>query len=234
MKALPPRPYDTAQLSLGKVDKYGCVSVDTNHYSVPDHLVGQTVEVRAYADELRLHARFGAGELLARHTRLRTRHQWVIELDHFLPTLRRKPGALPGSAAWKQAEPRLRDFHERHFATRPRRFVDLLIWARDEGAKLTDLIATADRLLALRPHLPVDPDAIRASLREQWARPRAVSELAERVRGEDQGTVPATAPLSVPSTAPASAPSSDVINTIANAQLAQLQQLLFHSSTTPS
>jgi len=220
MKALPPRPYDTAEISTGRVDKYGCVSVDTNHYSVPDEWVGRFVEVRAYAAEVRFYSRHGEAKLLARHDRLRARHQWVIELDHFLPTLRRKPGALLGSAAWKQAEPRLKSFFERHFAGRPRAFVDLLLWARDHDAELSDLIASADRLLSLRPHLPVDADAIRADVRARTQQ-----------QSGGQGAMPDSAPLFSPDPAPASAPLSDTIAAMANAQLAGLQQLFSHPST---
>ncbi len=42
MKALPPRPYDTADVRACRVDKYGCVRVDNNGYSVPDDQVGWT------------------------------------------------------------------------------------------------------------------------------------------------------------------------------------------------
>lgn len=222
MKALPPRPYDTAEITTGRVDKYGCVSVDTNHYSVPDEWVGRSVEVRAYAAEIQFYTRHGEAKLLARHDRLRTRHQWVIELDHFLPTLRRKPGALLGSAAWKQAEPRLKGFYERHFEGRPRAFVDLLLWARDHDAELADLITTAEHLLTLRPHLPVDADAIRVSIRART-----------QVQGKDAGAMPDSAPLFHPDSAPADAPQSATIDAMAQAQLAGLQNLFSHPSTTP-
>lgn len=214
MKALPQRPYDTAEVSLGRVDKYGCVSVDTNHYSVPDDRIGQRVEVRAYAGEVHLYEHASEPRLLARHVRLRTRYQWVIDLDHFLPTLRRKPGALLGSAAWKRAEPRLKAFFADHFADRPRAFIDLLSWARKHDATLDELSATTTELHKKRPHLPVDPDAIRANLRS---------------RGQGAGDA---VPLFNPSIAPAAARPSDLIDGFANDQLNALQNLFSSSSTT--
>jgi Transposase and inactivated derivatives len=39
LSPLPPR-YDTARISEVRADKYSCISVDANHYSVPDYLVG--------------------------------------------------------------------------------------------------------------------------------------------------------------------------------------------------
>ena len=49
------------------VDLYGFVSVDTNRYSVPERLVGQTVTVYKHFERIDIHAR---RTLVARHARL--------------------------------------------------------------------------------------------------------------------------------------------------------------------
>jgi len=46
---LPPR-YDTARTTEARVDRYACITVDGNHYSVPDHLVGKFVFIKIYPD----------------------------------------------------------------------------------------------------------------------------------------------------------------------------------------
>jgi hypothetical protein len=80
MKALPHRPYDTADVRSCRVDKYGCVRVDNNGYSVPDDQVGHRVEVRGYAAEIFIYERGGQRRHLAYHRRGRTQHQWFILL----------------------------------------------------------------------------------------------------------------------------------------------------------
>lgn len=224
MKALPGRPYDTADVRSCRVDKYGCVQVDNNHYSVPDDQVGRLVQVRVYVAELWITERGGARRHLAYHQRQRAQHQWLIQLDHFLPTLRRKPGALLGSRAWKTAAPALRTFHEDYFVGRTRAFIDLLLWARDEQIRLDRLEAAAAKMLAARPHLPVDPDAIKATVRADLARTR------DAEKGQGAGSV---SPACSTSFAPATAPSSAAINDHADAQLSALQNLFFTSSNTP-
>lgn len=224
MKALPGRPYDTAEVRSCRVDKYGCVQVDNNHYSVPDDQVGQLVQVRVYAADLWITEHGGAQRQLAHHKRERTQHQWFIQLDHFLPTLRKKPGALLGSRAWKTAAPALIALHESYFVGRTRAFIDLLLWARDEQIVLDQLKSAAAKMLAARPHLPVDPDAIKATVRADLARTRD----AEKGQGAGGGSLALST-----FTAPAAAPSSVAINDHANNQLAALQHLFFTPSSTP-
>lgn len=232
MKALPGRPYDTADVRSCRVDKYGCVQVDNNHYSVPDDQIGRLVQVRLYVGDLWITEQGGAHRHLACHKRERTQHQWFIQLEHFLPTLRRKPGALLGSRAWKTVAPALRTFHEDYFVGRTRAFIDLLLWARDEQIVLDQLESAAAKMLSVRPHLPVDPDAIKATVRADVARTRTAegSSAAHAEKGQGAGLAnPAfsTAP------APAAAPSSAAINDHADAQLAALQNLFFTPSNTP-
>lgn len=224
MKALPNRPYDTADVRSCRVDKYGCVRVDNNGYSVPDDQVGRRVEVRVYAAEIFIYERGGKHRRLAYHRRGRAQHQWFIQLGHFLPTLRKKPGALLGSRAWKTAGPALRSFHDDYFEGRTRAFIDLLIWARDEQIELSQLQSGAARMLAARPHLPVDPDAIKATVRADVAR----TQDAEKGQGAGDGNLAPPTFL-----APAAAPSSNAINDRADAQLSALQNLFFTPSNTP-
>jgi len=60
------------------------VSFDTNRYSVPFSLIGQTVEVEAPDDQVRI---FHRGALVATHPRLAGHHQFHILPEH-------GPGAL--------------------------------------------------------------------------------------------------------------------------------------------
>jgi len=93
--------FDLAEISFPRVDGLGCVRVRTNLYSVPAQ-VGKTVEVRLYASYVEVR---DEGHCIARHERSYERNQQVLDLEHYLDVLERKPGALVGSkplAAWRQ------------------------------------------------------------------------------------------------------------------------------------
>ena len=93
--------FDLADISFPRVDGLGCVRVRTNLYSAPVD-VGRTVEVRLYPSCVEI---WNEGRCLARHERCYERHQQVLDLEHYLDVLERKPGALIGSkplAAWRQ------------------------------------------------------------------------------------------------------------------------------------
>src|SRR5208282_2332113 len=79
----------------------GCVRVRTNLYSTAAE-PGKTVEVRLYPSSVEVR---DAGRCIARHQRCYQRQQQVLDLEHYLDVLERKPGALIGSkplAAWRQ------------------------------------------------------------------------------------------------------------------------------------
>jgi transposase len=93
--------FELAEISFPRVDGLGCVRVRTNLYSVPAE-VGKTIEVRLYASWVEVR---DEGHCIARHERCYERNQQVLELEHYLDVLERKPGALAGSkplAAWRQ------------------------------------------------------------------------------------------------------------------------------------
>jgi len=67
-----------------KVDKYSTFCYGTNHYSVPDHLVSHMVEVKIYANQLKVYA---DNTPVCRHERKYGMYQWEINLEHYLKTL---------------------------------------------------------------------------------------------------------------------------------------------------
>lgn len=95
-------PFDLAEVSFPMVDGLRCVRVRTNRYSVPLK-PGTKVEARVNADSVEL---WHEGRRVARHERCFSRQQQVLDLEHYLDVLERKPGALAGSTAlaqWRQA-----------------------------------------------------------------------------------------------------------------------------------
>ena len=91
---------ELAEVAFPRVDGLGCARVRTNLYSVPAP-PGRTVEVRLYPSHVEIR---DEGRLIARHERCYERCQQVLDLEHYLDVLERKPGALIGAkalAAWR-------------------------------------------------------------------------------------------------------------------------------------
>ena len=164
MKPLPIQPFDASEVRLAKVDKYCCVRIDNNYYSVSDHLVGQYVQARVHALHIELYDR-QSEQLLATHHRRHTSHQYYMQLAHFLPTLCQKPGALLGSLAWQQADQCLQQLLRQHFdQAQPQLFIELLRWAQQHHFDYTELQQAVEHLHGCRPHLPVEPEAVKIHL----------------------------------------------------------------------
>ena len=98
---LPEQGFELADISFPRVDGLGCVRVRTNLYSAPAP-PGKTVEVRLYPSHVEVR---DEGRCIAFHERCYERHQQVLDLEHYLDVLERKPGALLGSkplASWRE------------------------------------------------------------------------------------------------------------------------------------
>lgn len=97
---LPSEDFELAEESYGRIDAKGCVPVRTNRYSTPLR-PGTQVRVRVLPSSVEI---LHQGQLVARHQRCYSRRQQVLELEHYLDVLWRKPGAFAGSkplAQWR-------------------------------------------------------------------------------------------------------------------------------------
>ncbi|GAA3573538.1 Mu transposase domain-containing protein [Snuella lapsa] len=118
---LPTKLLCSEQIQL-RVDKYATVSYKTNRYSVPDHLVGEFVQVKIMSHELWF---YHDNHKVTTHLRSYNLHEWIIKIDHYLATFKRKPGALAGSIALASSG-YLKDLYQAHFMGEPRSFIELL------------------------------------------------------------------------------------------------------------
>jgi len=119
---LPPR-YDTARIREARVDRYSTVSVDANHYSVPDHLVGEFVLVKVYPDKVLC---YHDQEKIASHQRCAGRDHWLLDINHYLKTLKFKPAALGRSSAFLQMKPELQAIYHKYYQRQERQYLKLL------------------------------------------------------------------------------------------------------------
>jgi transposase len=90
--------FDLAQTSFPTVNGLGCAKVLTNTYSVPLP-AGAQVQAKVYASVVEL---WHDGRRVARHERCYRRQQQILDLEHYLDVLYRKPGALAGSKPLEQ------------------------------------------------------------------------------------------------------------------------------------
>jgi hypothetical protein len=153
----PPR-FDCGQMDQCKVDKYSVVTHATNRYSVPDHLVGKMVDVKIYPGKL---VCYHENQRLCEHERQMGRHGWYIDLDHYLYTLKIKPGALAGSQALASAPENVKNIFSTYFSHAPKDFVELLIFLRDHEYTFDKVNEAIERLMCICPH-DISVDKVKA------------------------------------------------------------------------
>jgi transposase len=100
LRRLPEEPFDTTLTLTPRVDRFARVMVRCCQYSVPARFIGHRVRVKLSSTTVTV---FDRGTLLAQHERAIGKGVQVLELDHYLEILLRKPGALPGATALAQA-----------------------------------------------------------------------------------------------------------------------------------
>lgn len=96
---LPSRSFDPCVTEEAKVDKYQTVRYDTNRYTVPRRWAFETVTVKAYVDRLEIVAQ---GQVIAVHERSYDRGQKLLNPEHYLAVLGRRPAALDHSNVFRQ------------------------------------------------------------------------------------------------------------------------------------
>jgi len=98
LKRRPTEEFDLSDCLRCKVDDQACVRVKHNRYSTPLR-PGADAEVRVDASPVEVRWK---GELVARHVRCYQVQQEILQLDHYLGVLERKPGAMAHSKALSQ------------------------------------------------------------------------------------------------------------------------------------
>lgn len=124
-------PFDGYSEKILKVSTTCLVQYDGNRYCVPARYAGKLITLRAYADRLVF---IGGHEMVAEHSRRFGRDQSYFETWHYLPILKRKPGALRNGAPFKDwALPQSMEHIRVRYLKRPggdRDFVELLLLAQ--------------------------------------------------------------------------------------------------------
>jgi Mu transposase-like protein len=98
LHALAEEGFDLAAVYFPHVNASGCVKVLTNFYSVPVP-VGVEVQAKVHSSYVEI---WHQGECVARHERCFDRQQKILDLEHYLEALTKKPGAFAGSTPLEQ------------------------------------------------------------------------------------------------------------------------------------
>jgi hypothetical protein len=98
---LPVDAFDAATILTAKVDPRSRVCVRQAYYSVPVRYVATRLTVRLGATHVQV---LDGATIVATHERAMAKYVDVLDLDHYLEVLQRKPGALPGASALTQAK----------------------------------------------------------------------------------------------------------------------------------
>jgi len=98
LRAVVAEGFDLAAVHFPHVNASGCVRVLTNFYSAPLP-VGVEVQAKVYSAYVEI---WHQGQCVARHERCFDRQQKVLDLEHYLEALTKKPGALAGSTPLEQ------------------------------------------------------------------------------------------------------------------------------------
>ena len=199
--------FELAEESFCRVDGKGCVQVRTNFYSTP--LPPATlVRVRVFPALVEV---FHEGRVVARHERCYKARQQVLDLEHYLDVLERKPGAFAGSqplkqwreaGRWTPAHDQLWEALKRRYGSQAgtRLIIELLQLGRQLGyERLTGAIERAlslgisdaggvRHLLVAADHnhpLPPPLEIAAESLSEHYERPLPAVSLYDDLLGSD-------------------------------------------------
>jgi hypothetical protein len=132
--------FDLAEVRSCVIDGKGCVKTNSNWYSTPLRS-GTKAEARILPSVVEV---WQAGKRVAWHERSYGRGEQILNLEHYLDVLGRKPGALAGSRAlaqwrerglWTQSFDRLLERLQKRHGKQPgtREMVDLLLLGREHG-----------------------------------------------------------------------------------------------------
>jgi hypothetical protein len=139
--------FDAARMENVRVDKYSTVMIDQSHYSVPDHLVNQVIMVKIYSNQIQC---FYEGKKITEHQRLTGCHEWNLQLDHYLNTLKKKPGALASSVALQQADKKIKNIYETYYISRAKEFIELIQYLQYE-VSIEEIEQSIEELRSIHP-----------------------------------------------------------------------------------
>ena len=147
-------PYD---LKYRKVDRYSTVTFERNAYSVPESCKSEMLALKIYEDTIEI---LENEAVIATHERRFGRNECSLKIEHYLSTLRNKPGALKSSKVLKKANPCFKLLYLSHYQDKPKEFIRILGMMKEKPQK--DVVNAIQSLL--EDGIIPDYDSIRLTL----------------------------------------------------------------------
>jgi len=124
---LPTAEYCNYRLESRQVNKYSLINFDKNSYSVPETYPKKAIMLKVYPDRIEM---VDEDKVIATHVRVFGRGKYVIDITHYVETLKRKPGALANSKALQVSHTALQVLYHRYYTTRAKEFIEIVGLAR--------------------------------------------------------------------------------------------------------
>lgn len=159
---LPLASYDYAIINSYKIDKYHTICIDTNHYSVPETIHSLRVNVKIYPDKIHIYDQ--KNKKLIVHTRVHTKYQWFIDLNHYWLSMVRKPGALHHSKAMEQASVMIKELFNEYYQDEPKVFIESILYCREHNISIEELKNATIQCIQKCINSPLTSDKIKLVL----------------------------------------------------------------------
>ncbi|MEE9372392.1 MAG: IS21 family transposase [Saprospiraceae bacterium] len=151
--------YDYAITQQYRLDKYHTISIDTNHYSVPDSIHGPMIDVKLYPHQIIIYNK--TNQKAAKHTRLHAKHQWCIDINHYWKSMTPKPGALSHSEPLHQVPKHIKLLFEKYYSKIPQVYIQLCHYCATELIDIQLLIQATQLTYTQSPHNTLSFDKVK-------------------------------------------------------------------------
>ena len=141
--SLPRSRYEISVAARCKIDKYHTIQIGTNIYSVPEQIRSKVANVKIYPTSIQILD--DNNNVAADHERKHAKGQWVIDINHYWTSLRKKPGALQSSVALNQADELIRHIFDKYFQANPRDFIEIIFYCRNNQIGMRQLAITLEK-----------------------------------------------------------------------------------------
>lgn len=156
-------PYKCFKEEFAKADKYSTVILYGNRYSVPDYLVGKLISIKVFAERIDLYYN---NEFLCSHARSYGAHTWTMNINHYLTTLFRKPGALKSSLTLSQTDQQIKNLYKEYFSDSSKDFIELLQYCKNKSLAWKTIEKAVNRLKQICPR-DINKDKILAVMSKE-------------------------------------------------------------------
>lgn len=120
---LPIKPrFELGKKTKNKVSKLSFIRIENNFYSVPEYLTLKEVDVYNYIDKIQIYSN---KQFVCEHKKIDGINKEVVDINHYLNTFTKKPGALNNSVALKSM-PNIKNIYNNYFTLNSKKFIEIL------------------------------------------------------------------------------------------------------------